>query len=71
MVPPGLMSAAGEAPQELDLEERGGAKVSGLKEIAGHLGEARGRNFLVVCRSGRIGNHLVLLLGSRLKNTLS
>ena len=65
------MSAAGEAPQELDLEERRGEKVSGLKETAGSLGKARGRKCLVVCHSRRIGNCLVLLLGSRLKSALS
>lgn len=71
VVPPGLMSAAGEAPQELDLEDRRGEKVSGLKETAGCLGKVRGRKFLVVYLSRRVGKRLVLLLGSRLKSALS
>lgn len=64
-VPPGLMSVAGEAPQELNLEERRGEKVSGLKETAGHPEKASGRKFLVICCTRRIGNHLVLVLGSQ------
>jgi len=62
-VPPGLTSAAGEAPRALRLGASGGETVSGLKETAAHPGKARGRKFLAVHCSRSIGNRLVWAAG--------